>query len=206
MDIATDWSVIGDAMKFYESKGYSPCELPWVAKSETIDLTCPDRRYVITSSIGDLVGSAEQSFIERDRYGGLPPGKYVSCTPCFRNEDEVNWMRQKTFMKVELYDNANVTLSNLLSVISDAVAFFSTQIPSKFLEVVQTPEGYDICCMQIELGSYGIREFPEHGLTWLYGTGVAEPRFSSLRDNVRSILKKETEIPANVGKGIEVTC
>jgi hypothetical protein len=29
-----------------------------------------------------------------------------------------------------------------------------------------------------ELGSYGVRQY--HDITWIYGTGIAEPRFSKI--------------------------
>ena len=46
------------------------------------------------------------------------------------------------------------------------------------LEIIKTDIGYDITINGEELGSYGIRkcEF----LKWIYGTGCAEPRLSTL--------------------------
>ena len=47
------------------------------------------------------------------------------------------------------------------------------------LRIVPTDIGYDIEYNKVELGSYGIRE--NEYLTWIYGTGCAEPRLSKLQ-------------------------
>lgn len=36
--------------------------------------------------------------------------------------------------------------------------------------------GYDLLLSGIEVGSYGFREYKNN--KWIYGTGLAEPRFS----------------------------
>ena len=45
------------------------------------------------------------------------------------------------------------------------------------LGTISTDEGYDIVLNGIEVGSYGIRQ--HENLRWIYGTGIAEPRFST---------------------------
>ena len=44
------------------------------------------------------------------------------------------------------------------------------------VDVVPTKEGYDLMINGIEVGSYGLRM--GNGYEWVYGTGLAEPRFS----------------------------
>ena len=66
----------------------------------------------------------------------------------------------------QAYDQLTSTALSCFFEISDGEAF----------DVVQTPEGIDICCNNVELGSYGVRQMGPH--TWIFGTGIAEPRFS----------------------------
>ena len=61
-------------------------------------------------------------------------------------------------------------------IINDALSFFKKYLPESKVET--TDIGFDIVCNGIELGSYGIRSCPF--LDWIYGTGCAEPRTSSL--------------------------
>ena len=43
-------------------------------------------------------------------------------------------------------------------------------------EIVKTEEGLDIELNGIEIGSYGYRSYKD--FHWIYGTALAEPRFS----------------------------
>ena len=75
-----------------------------------------------------------------------------------------------------MIDTKDVSDKNLESIVQTCLEFFQKYLPGS--EVVKTECGYDIEWKGYELGSYGIRscEF----LDWIYATGVAEPRFSSL--------------------------
>jgi hypothetical protein len=42
----------------------------------------------------------------------------------------------------------------------------------------RSDESYDIECNGVELGSYGVRHF--ENIDWIYGTGLAEPRLSTV--------------------------
>lgn len=46
------------------------------------------------------------------------------------------------------------------------------------LDIIETEIGFDIEWGGYEIGSYGVRECDF--LKWIYGTGCAEPRMSSL--------------------------
>jgi hypothetical protein len=46
------------------------------------------------------------------------------------------------------------------------------------IKIVKTNIGYDLELNNIELGSYGVRKYGQ--LHWVYGTGLAEPRFSKV--------------------------
>jgi hypothetical protein len=53
---------------------------------------------------------------------------------------------------------------------------FSRLHNNSSVDIVATDEGYDININGIEVGSYGFREIGD--FMWVYGTGLAEPRFS----------------------------
>lgn len=156
--------------------GFAPVEVPWIVPRSVMRITCPDDdRIIRASDLGDLVGSAEQSFLALQR-DGLPPGRYVACTPCFRNEPVLDDLHRLTFMKVELYQTVDVTDEKLDAMIDAALRVFRW-LGAEHLETVPTEEGFDLMLNGVEIGSYGIRRIPGHA--WIYGTGLAEPRFTT---------------------------
>jgi hypothetical protein len=80
-------------------------------------------------------------------------------------------------MKNELIKTDDVSTRALVRIVEECVLFYQPFF-KKDLEVVKTDIGFDIEIDGKELGSYGIRscEF----LDWIYATGCAEPRTSSL--------------------------
>jgi hypothetical protein len=184
--VAVNWQHLSRAISHYTTAGYAYVEVPWVVPTDIILATCPEERWVVHSDIGNLIGSSEQSFIHLDQIGELGIGQFVACTPCFRNEDVVDQLRQKTFMKVELYDNENTNDDGLISLVNKAIAFYRTLIDSSLwglLEVVALRDGtFDIDLGGIEIGSYGMRTYK--GKPWLYGTAIAEPRFSTALNRI----------------------
>ena len=64
----------------------------------------------------------------------------------------------------------------LLKIVDLSLEFYRKFLPSCYVK--ETELGYDIEIKGHELGSYGIREC--EFLKWIYGTGCAEPRLSSL--------------------------
>lgn len=179
MDAAVDWSRIARALCFYRALGYRYVEVPWVAPTDYLMVTCPTEERVVRTSIGDLVGSAEQSLMMLDHQGKLGSGRFVACTPCFRNEPLVDELHLRSFMKVELYINDNPGELTVREAVGHAMAFFRQAAGSLAggLQQVITDEGIDIELDGIELGSYGLRQH-EH-VRWVYATGLAEPRFST---------------------------
>ncbi len=121
-----------------------------------------------------LVGSAEQGFLEMD----LPPGSYMSVSPCFRR-GERDSIHQETFMKLELHQTDATSLDALHTMIEKCRAYFRSIAPGLNIELVATEEGWDIEMEGVEIGSYGRRT--ALGRTWLYGTGLALPRFTQVR-------------------------
>jgi hypothetical protein len=111
--------------------------------------------------------------------GKLAPGSYVTASPCFR-DDEVDELHFKDFFKVELSVvlNRMAPYEYVRSLAVEADVFFrrTGTLPAEHLRMVETPIGLDIELGGIEIGSYGARYYEGHH--WVYGTGLAEPRFS----------------------------
>lgn len=173
---------LGQSQEFYEQLGYKRLEAPWWVPVEIMNITIPphvdpvDSLYYLEKNKKALVASGEQSLLYLANQGLLPPGKYQTVTPCFRDEAQ-GPMRRKFFMKNELMIAHSNDPQQLSEIIKAAMAFFQTQVPDQNeLKVVTTSEGFDIEYKGVEIGSYGIRK--TSFIEWIYGTGLAEPRFS----------------------------
>lgn len=193
MDTEINFSALTVALEYFKNKGYIYQEVPWLIPMSDIMITCPKDKYAMEveemAPNNGLIGSAEQGFLHLDRIKKLGVGKFVALSPCFRNEVVLDQWHQSYFMKVELYDNRfENPEKELENIIEDARYFFDYYNPlSSVLDpyvklretnVVTTYDGYDIEHFGIELGSYGVRQ--HDSLNWVYGTGIAEPRFSSV--------------------------
>jgi len=167
-----DYHKLSAALKHYEQRGYHYLEVPWVVSSEALNVTLPPDHTATTVQYGDLVGSAEQSFIEL-MLRGRAITKACAITPCFRLEDVYDELHHGYFMKLELI-HTEATEENLQTMIADARDFFHQYLDSEVLPTGRNM--YDIVDThsKVELGSYGIRSF--RTTTFLYGTGVALPR------------------------------
>lgn len=170
------------AEAFYQRLGYRHEMVPWLVEPEISALTRPsDRRDFFVKDLA-LVGSAEQGFLHIMERGELQPGRYVATTPCFRDEDPLDFWHQQYFMKTELIDTAEVNNEGLKRILADAESFFSQFLPVKRVQL--GAEMFDLVSAEseIELGSYGLRTTEIRGkqLAWVYGTGCAEPRLSKI--------------------------
>lgn len=187
--IPINYQLLGKASQHYERLNYKYVEVSWYASDEASLLTLPPDRRLCFTLMGEdiskepLVGSAEQSFIDMMLSGQLPPGTYQTITPCWRDE-EVNELHRQYFMKLELINVLEPNTPNekrdreLRFMIWEAAKFFGKYLEvhvvgqeDRSLDLVSKHKGY-------ELGSYGIRTYKRH--TWVYGTGLAEPRFSTV--------------------------
>ena len=183
-----DYRLLSEALGEYEDRGYRYVEVPWIVPKGAIRATLPspipfieavlhqddddDMSHTAYRSLGGLVGSAEQGFLSME----LPTGAYCGITPCFRHEQSTGLFYQTGFMKLELYVNSRD--AEWTRVMTDAEEVMSILLgDSARIKTEKTPEGADLTLAGIEIGSYGIRETPEHG-QWVYGTGLALPRFS----------------------------
>lgn len=188
---AMNWENIVEAISHYTARGYEYIEVPWVVSEKTTLMTMPKDATPIYCELMDernvLVGSAEQGFLEIRK--SLKPNQlYCSMSPCFRGEKSVQpGFRQLTFMKVELFsltEDRNVVLNML----GDALSFFDAKFKFGSRHNLKTKNinenQYDIDLRDKEIGSYGFRSV--EGVSWAYGTGLAEPRFTELlRDHDR---------------------
>ena len=179
-----NYRLIAEALEYYQDQGYELIDVPWTVPKNVLKITTPEGVVFEDNKYLDkyLVGSAEQSFLQLVKSNQLPFGNYCAVTPCFRNDEE-DELHQKYFMKVELFSyvykwwELNSTLEMM---ILDAKTFMSmfTFGSAKVVETEndRSKESYDIEYNGIELGSYGIRK--HENINWVYGTGLAEPRFS----------------------------
>src|SRR3989339_1432441 len=97
MDTDVDYAKIADSLDFYESIGYKKINVPWTVSREADQITgkgLPE----VTSILGNHVASAEQSFLELIINNKLSEGKFVACTPCYR-DDNLDEYHNKYFMK-----------------------------------------------------------------------------------------------------------
>jgi hypothetical protein len=193
-----------DVIRYYERAGFKWLDVPWVVSEEAINLTRPPwvvgdpPSYVSGGKKLFPVASAEQSFLQMQLdavdAGQRMTGSYVTMSPCFRNEPVIDELHLPYFMKVELISWDKTTEEDLSKMVAGARLLFEDHL---WVDVIHNTDpdpigikAYDIVTHYsgIELGSYGIREHGRVG-RWLYGTGLAEPRFSTA-------LEKEPEIEA----------
>jgi hypothetical protein len=180
-----------EAKAYYASLGYTYIEVPWEVEEKVSKITKPPERKEYQLNSGVLVASGEQSFLQLLKDKNLEPGSYQCITPCFREEPVIDEIHKPYFMKLELINTDFPFKPTLDKMIQDAYNFFSKRIECKIIRTESAnhheDHQYDIVTAdkEIELGSYGMRWNHEHiGKMWLYGTGLAEPRFSDTIKNM----------------------
>ena len=171
-----DYGRLDRSVQYYTTQGFSRIESPWLVSSAVVDITCPPgkKRMEVIGKGKELVASGEQSFLYLYLKGFLPKGKFQTITPCFR-DDQFDLSHSKYFMKNELIITDTVNDDELRRVTNQAKAFFTSETEFEVYGV-RTAEGYDLMINEYEVGSYGIRE--TEYLTWIYATGLAEPRMT----------------------------
>ena len=172
-----DYARLGRSIEVYKQRGYVHIEVPWTVAEAVSNITKPAgaNDFKIANKSKVLVASAEQGFLYLALKGFLPPGKFQAITPCFRDEP-FDVSHTKYFMKNELIITDEPSEDMVKSIVVDAMEYFRTEHPAGEFNLVTTEAGYDIELNGIEIGSYGLRK--TSFLTWVYGTGLAEPRFT----------------------------
>ena len=174
-----DYNLLNKAIDFYSEKGYQRIEVPWMVTEEVDSITRPKdvKPFVVNEKNKNLIASGEQGFLYLMMKGQLPPGKYQTLTPCFRN-DIHDFEHSKQFMKIELINTISI-VEGISEIMSASLEFFETIFDLKDLKfILNGNTEYDINFKDIELGSYGYRKYKH--LEWIYGTGLAEPRTSRI--------------------------
>lgn len=174
---------IADAMQMY-SANFQYKETPYIVSKEATNLTLPSgvapcEVVIGDKPVGNLVGSAEQGFL--DIYYTLENNvKYYSYSPCFRQEQVYDMLHRPYFNKVELFCKNPVDEYKTLQYLMDkATEVFSLLNDSNTIDIRTkriTDEYYDILINGIEVGSYQI--YRKEDKLWVCGTGLAEPRFT----------------------------
>lgn len=186
------YELIIQAKNYYEKLLYNYVNLEWAIEEEYVNITF-DKSYKLDSLC--LIGSAEQAFLKEAINKNIKEKKlYQSITPCFRNETNVDKYHQKYFLKLELFyffkaDSFDIygeeTKFVLNKFLNDAYNFFSlytyeTDLTYTQPKLKENEYEVDINLFDIEIGSYGIRYNPENKIKWVYGTGLALPRFTTV--------------------------
>jgi hypothetical protein len=178
MRVPIRYDLIAHAIDWYRSRGtYDYVEVPWIVGRPAVDATLPPGHEPYMTTGGALVGSAEQSFVEMFMDGQLKPGRHLAASPCFR-DDPVDHLHQNTFFKVELIYLGLTPFSpdHVWAMAGLARQFFRALPGGHDAQIIETEKGLDITLRGVELGSYGLRSFGSWH--WVYGTGIAEPRFT----------------------------
>lgn len=187
-----NWDIIAKAVSYYQSLGFKYIETPWHVDHEVAMVTCPHTNNLIDVDRArvknnnrmikqSLVGSAEQGFLQLLQNGELDAVNYVSAGPCFRREHVYDDLHQPQFFKVEVFVKCSDSKQAQFAaneLIFKAKKFMQDQ-SGQAIEVVDSGHGWDLELNGVELGSYGYRCAQGYGC-WAYGTGVAEPRFSTV--------------------------
>lgn len=203
-----NYITIGDAIAHYILMGYDYIEVPWAVSYEAMSVTTPKNAKLYPleltgSPISEdkyLVASAEQSFIQLmiDKKIDIP-GKYVAATPCFR-DDEINFFHKRYFFKVELIEIFSGPIRNKPTATKKMAEIAADYMYTGHqLKIVKTKDGLDITINGIEVGSYGCRKYKN--FHWVYGTGLAEPRFSQANTKCAYYNKYKGKIKPKCGCG-----
>lgn len=95
-------------------------------------------------------------------------------------EDRLDELHQEYFMKLEMFcisSNAKEALRTFIKVAGYNFVRRGGLNPKQVIKVKTSPTSYDLFINGIEVGSYVIQE--HKGYTWVCGTAMAEPRYST---------------------------
>lgn len=172
-------TLILEAIEYYTKLGYQLIDVPQCVDFEVSQHTKPEGvPELFHRGMKVYVASAEQSFIQLHKEGKLPKGKFMALTPCYRQEAFLDDTHYSMFLKLELIELLSMDSYPMMH---DCLGFFKPRTKQEtYFEVTEEGEcTYDIICDDVEIGSYGVRYMLD-GTLYVYGTGIAEPRFSSL--------------------------
>lgn len=178
-------------LEFWRSEGYEVVPLPWLAPPDAMAWTRPENAMSPEPATheGALVASGEQSFLWLDNQGLLPFAEkgYIGWTPCFRHEPKYDRQHHHYFMKAELFIPVDpvVALDKVHYIVQKTALCWRAMAMSEgrrdvIPETVHTSKhSVDLLVEGVELGSFGIRRRMDDNLVYVYGTALAEPRWSN---------------------------
>ena len=189
-----NYANIAKSVDHFTNVGFNQIEVPWWVTEELMELTKPkeaNSAYQLSVNQKYLIASGEQGLLYLANKGQLPLGKYCTVTPCFRNE-EYDSYHSKQFLKHELmilYPARRILKSyEVISLANQVLKFYQIIEPNVEFSIIDANSNNgdinpldivaNIGIKQIEVGSFGIRS--SSFATWIYGTGLAEPRFSKV--------------------------
>lgn len=169
---------IATIIQEYIHLGYHFIQVPYYVEKMCIEETMPSWCVAPEHDIGNYyVGSGEQSFLQMINNGEVKEGKYMCITPCYRDEEKNDDLHLRIFLKVELI---NVNSTDYNSMIADAKSVLQKFKQNEIDIRVIDENSSDLEYNGIEIGSYGKRNF--RGTDYVFGTGVAFPRFQQSGD------------------------
>lgn len=174
-----------EAIEHYKKCGYKLIDVPQCVDFDVSQHTKPTGvPELFHRGMKVYVASAEQSFIQLHKEGKLQNGKYMALTPCYRHEAILDDTHYSMFLKLELINiigvsNEVMNKDCVMSMIADASYFFHKHLLTTSKRTEEGIFTFDILAQntKTELGSYGVRKMLD-GTAYIYGTGIAEPRFS----------------------------
>lgn len=169
--------LIQDGLNYYSRIGYQMVNVPIVIDKDISARTKPEFVQDLHHNEKVYIGSAEQGLLQLNKNGFLNKnGNYMAITPCFRNETVLDESHFLIFLKIELMIITDTPEIELKNMINDALSFF--KFYKKDIECIKLGKNeFDIIVNNTEIGSYGIRNLNKDK-KYVYGTGLAEPRFS----------------------------
>lgn len=176
-------------LSYWKQRQYQYVALPWMAPEIVMAHTRPDNAATPEprTNEGALVASGEQSFLWLDDQEQLDPtaAGFVGWTPCFRHEHAYDERHHHYFMKAELfvpvYDDPRGCLDTLIANVTNSWRALAISEGRRDVlpECLTTgPDSMDLLVNGVELGSFGIRQRLSGRGLYLYGTALAEPRWS----------------------------
>ncbi len=168
--------------RWVEQENAREVPLAWMTPHAYVEVTRPAwaPEQPVTEH-GYLVASGEQTFLQLAEEDRLPKAEcYIGWTPCFRHEtfDEQHHF---AFLKAEAFawlDETRPEDHQLIEWVERARRVLQDETEGDICPVPLEDGSWDLELNGVEVGSYGIRALPLTGRRYLYGTALAEPRFS----------------------------
>ena len=175
-------TLIYSAMSFFKDKGYRFITVPMLVDEDIVNLTLPKDCNAKFHLDKCYVGSAEQSIYQLIKEGNDLPSKVLAITPCHRDEKDIDELHLEIFLKIELVCTDNTHTYH--DIANDVMEFYGQLTDkAKIVDFVDFDNTCDIEINNIEVGSYGMREY--NGRIIHFGTGLALPRFLQAINHVQ---------------------